>query len=189
MHATDLYQTKKRLMKLASTVFLLKSLFVFAILNILLLCLSLVPSLIFYFYLHLLYLLCVNKNVNNGDKRNSTQESVINEWQLVSIPLVRWATFCESYFVWLDFENVLRFNSKNKNLYSTFCTNFSKKSWLLPWILFAPKTVPVHDHFTALLRSKNIFEFQSAIKLRTINRWLWSLLGCWEKWFCYNFEW
>ena len=181
MHATDLYQTKKRLMKLASTVFLLKSLFVFAILNILLLCLSLVPSLIFYFYLHLLYLLRVNKNVNNGDKRNSTQESVINEWQLVSIPLVRWATFCESYFFWLDFEDVLRFNSKNKNLYSTFCTNFFKKSWLLPWIPFALKVVPGHDYFTALLRPNNIFGFQSTLKLRSINRRLWFLLGFWQK--------
>ena len=79
MHATDLYQTKKRLMKLASTVFLLKSLFVFAILSILLLCLSLVTSPIFYFYLQLLYLFRANNNVNNGNKRHSTQESMTTE--------------------------------------------------------------------------------------------------------------
>ena len=79
MHATDLYQTKKRLMKLASTVFLLKSLFVFAILSILLFCLSLVTSPIFYFYLQRLYLFRANNNVNNGNKRHSTQESMITE--------------------------------------------------------------------------------------------------------------
>ena len=158
-HATDLYQSKKCLMKLASTVFLIKSIFVFAILSMLLLSLSLVPSLIFFFYLHLLYLLPASNNFNNGHKRHSTKKSMITQSQPVSIPLERWATFCKPYFVRLDFEDVLRFNSKNKNLYSTICTIFFKKSWLLPWIVFAPKIVSVHDHFTAPLRPKNIFEF------------------------------
>ena len=88
-HVTDLYQSKKCLIKLASTVFLVKSIFVFAILSMLLLSLFLVRSLIFFFYLHLLHLLRTSNNFNNGHKRQSTKKSMITQSQPVPIPLVR----------------------------------------------------------------------------------------------------
>ena len=101
------------------------------------------------FYVHILYLLRVNNNVNtvNTAQYSRIYDNLIRTC-IKSTSLM--GNFLRAFFVRLDFEDVLRFNQRMKTCIQLF-RNFFRKSWLLPWILFAPKIVPVHENFTAYL--------------------------------------
>ena len=82
------------------------------------------------FYVHILYLLRVNNNVNtvNTAQYSRIYDNLIRTC-IKSTSLM--GNFLRAFFVRLDFEDVLRFNQRIKTCIQLF-RNFFKKSWLLP---------------------------------------------------------